>query len=75
MTERPFNSSLARFVQRPLKRPALAILGWGVCGGIPTLSVDKSIVCHCHRAANRVIRIISARKADKQEETSYWSGR
>ena len=33
------------------------------------------IVCHCHRDAERVIRIISARKADKQEETSYWSGR
>ena len=33
------------------------------------------IVCHCHRARDRVIRIISARKADKQEETGYWSGR
>jgi len=25
--------------------------------------------------AQTVIRIVSARKADKQEETSYWSGR
>ena len=32
MTERPFNSPLARFVQRTLKRPVSAILGWGVCG-------------------------------------------
>jgi uncharacterized DUF497 family protein len=33
------------------------------------------VVCHCHRASDTVIRIISARKADKQEETDYWSGR
>ena len=33
------------------------------------------IVCHCHRASDTVIRIISARKADKQEEADYWNGR
>ena len=33
------------------------------------------VVCHCHRASDTVIRIISARKADKQEESNYWSGR
>jgi len=33
------------------------------------------IVCHCHRASDSRIRIISARKADKQEETDYWNGR
>ena len=33
------------------------------------------IVCHCHRASDSVIRIISARKADKQEESVYWNGR
>ncbi len=33
------------------------------------------VVCHCHRDAERIIRIISARKADKQEEMSYWNGR
>ena len=33
------------------------------------------IVCHCHRTNDTVIRLISARKADKQEETDYWSGR
>ncbi len=33
------------------------------------------IVCHCYRASDTVIRIISARKADPQEEADYWSGR
>ena len=33
------------------------------------------IVCHCHRASDTIIRIISARKADKQEEADYWNGR
>ena len=29
------------------------------------------VVCHCHRANDTVIRIISARKADKQEKQEY----
>ncbi|WP_165062643.1 MULTISPECIES: BrnT family toxin [unclassified Adlercreutzia] len=29
-------------------------------------------VCHCYRQTNEVIRIISARKATKNEENSYW---
>jgi uncharacterized DUF497 family protein len=33
------------------------------------------VVCHCHRASDTVIRIISARKADKQEEAEYWNRR
>jgi uncharacterized DUF497 family protein len=33
------------------------------------------IVCHCYRASDTVIRIISARKADSQEETDYWNER
>ncbi|MBI5528517.1 MAG: BrnT family toxin [Deltaproteobacteria bacterium] len=33
------------------------------------------IVCHCFRANDAVIRIISARKADKREETDYWTRR
>jgi len=33
------------------------------------------IVCHCYRASDTVIRIIYARKADKQEETDYWNKR
>jgi uncharacterized DUF497 family protein len=30
------------------------------------------IVCHCYRQDDEVIRIISARKADKREEQEYW---
>ena len=30
------------------------------------------VVCHCFRKNDTVIRIISARKADKQEGKSYW---
>lgn len=31
------------------------------------------IVCHCYREDDSVIRIISARKADKREQLAYWS--
>ena len=31
------------------------------------------VVCHCYREDEAVIRIISARKADKQEQADYWS--
>lgn len=30
------------------------------------------VVCHCHREDDLVIRIISARKADKREQSDYW---
>ncbi len=30
------------------------------------------VVCHCYRKSDTVIRIISARKADKQETKEYW---
>ncbi len=30
------------------------------------------VVCHCHRKNDTVIRIISARKADKHEAKDYW---
>ena len=33
------------------------------------------VVCHCFRQEETVIRIISARKADKDEEHEYWSER
>jgi uncharacterized protein len=33
------------------------------------------VVCHCLRVSDSVIRIISARKADKGEETHYWNAR
>jgi len=31
------------------------------------------VVCHCYREDDLVIRIISARKADKREQSDYWS--
>lgn len=37
-------------------------------------SVHICIVCHCYRAADAVIRIISARKATKKEEERYVRG-
>ena len=33
------------------------------------------VVCHCFREEETVIRIISARKADADEEQVYWSYR
>ena len=34
------------------------------------------MICHCHRAGNDVIRIISARKATKNEQREYpWGGK
>jgi uncharacterized protein len=30
------------------------------------------VVCHCYRADDKVIRIISARKANKKEAAAYW---
>lgn len=39
-------------------------------------SLRLLLVCHCYRRAGRVIRIISARKADRRERRQYaqrWS--
>ena len=33
------------------------------------------VVCHCYREEETVVRIISARKADKEETNFYWSER
>ena len=33
------------------------------------------VVCHCFRKEETVVRIISARKADKYEEQVYWGER
>ena len=33
------------------------------------------VVCHCFRASDAVIRIISARKADRAEQAEYWKRR
>ena len=37
-----------------------------------SLKLRVLIVCHCFRESEIVIRIISARKADKEEEREYW---
>lgn len=33
------------------------------------------VVCHCFRESDTVVRIIAARKADKQEGSEYWRRR
>ncbi|HEC03002.1 MAG TPA: BrnT family toxin [Phycisphaerales bacterium] len=33
------------------------------------------VVCHCFRESETIVRIISARKADKAEECDYWRRR
>ncbi len=34
--------------------------------------LDTLVVCHCFRKSETVVRIISARKADKDELDVYW---
>jgi len=31
------------------------------------------VVCHCFRESETLVRIVSARKADKREQEDYWS--
>ena len=38
-----------------------------------SIALRVLVVCHCHRDGDSVIRIISARKADKHEQSNYWS--
>ena len=38
-----------------------------------SLRLQVLVVCHCYRERESVVRIISARKADKREERDYWS--
>ncbi len=33
------------------------------------------VVCHCFRESESIVRLISARKADKAEEEAYWRDR
>jgi uncharacterized DUF497 family protein len=40
-----------------------------------SLKARVLVVCHCIRESETVIRIISARKADKDEEQEYWKRR
>ena len=37
--------------------------------------LNTLVVCHCFREEETTVRIISARKADKDEENAYWSYR
>jgi uncharacterized protein len=38
-----------------------------------SLGLRELVVSHCYRQSDTVIRIISARKADKGEQNDYWS--
>ncbi len=38
-----------------------------------SLQLRVLVVCHCYREGESLIRIISARKADKREQKEYWS--
>jgi uncharacterized DUF497 family protein len=38
-----------------------------------SLQLRVLVVCHCYREGESVIRIISARRADKREQEGYWS--
>ena len=44
------------------------LLGMSVRAGV-------LVVCHCMRDSDSIVRIISARRADKQEESDYWEYR
>ena len=37
--------------------------------------LNTLIVCHCFKEEETTVRIISARKADKDETNAYWSHR
>ncbi len=40
-----------------------------------SLKPQVLVVCHCFRESETVVRIISVRKADKDEEQAYWERR
>ena len=40
-----------------------------------SFKLNALVVCHCFRQAETTVRIISARKADKDEAQVYWSKR
>lgn len=40
-----------------------------------SLQPQVLVVCHCFKESETVVRIISARKADKVEEHAYWEYR
>lgn len=40
-----------------------------------SVKLQVLVVCHCYRESETVVRIISARAADKDEELVYWEQR
>ena len=40
-----------------------------------SFKLNTLVVCHCFRQNEKIVRIISARKADKDEAKAYWSER
>lgn len=40
-----------------------------------SFKLNTLVVCHCFRQDEKIVRIISARKADKDEAKVYWSKR
>ncbi len=40
-----------------------------------SLKLNTLVVCHCFRERETLVRIVSARKADSDEEQTYWSYR
>ena len=38
-----------------------------------SLQLRVLVVCHCYQEGESVVRIISARKADKREQEGYWN--
>jgi len=40
-----------------------------------SIKANVLVVCHCFREYETVVRIISARKADDDEENDYWRNR
>jgi hypothetical protein len=38
-------------------------------------TLRTTVVCHCFRKEETVVRIISARKADSDEDATYWNYR
>ncbi|HOY66431.1 MAG TPA: BrnT family toxin [Candidatus Ozemobacteraceae bacterium] len=64
-----FNDDYARIIDDPDHselESRFVILGF---------SIEKKLlmVCHCYRENEKVIRLISARKATKSEANQYWS--
>jgi uncharacterized DUF497 family protein len=61
-----FFDDRAILVQDPEEEAEDRFLLLGLSAGLRTL-----VVCHCYRSSDRVIRIISARKAHREERRDY----